>query len=1316
MGSRHAPTTSDGLVFRRSSEGPRVSGAIEPDRAYRERADETTVSLGKSRLARSAANSIAGGRFILDDRVGVGGMGSVYRAFDTKKSTYVAVKSLGRIDAETVRSFKAEFRGFQHLSHPNLVALDELFSEGDDWYFTMELIAGEEILSHVRHMAGGVERLVGGVTANTIVREVVTRTVGKEASGALPATPTSGESSAEAGPRAVRYPGVFDEARFRPALQQLTAGLHHLHKAGKVHCDVKSYNILVCPDGRTVLLDFGIAVDARANTTLRAATPLYMAPELLLEPATPAADWYAVGVLIYTALTGMDPFEGDFAALIESKRALPPHPRTLVPDAALDLGDLALGLMRPDPHQRLGRRAILEYLESATASPGVVRSVEPPPDEDDLFIGRRDELRFLRAAYDDLATSDGPVVVYVQGESGIGKSALVKELADGLELLRRGRITILRARVFEDEVVPYKSVDGIVDALVEWFRSLPDGELDALLPEAFGAVADTFPVLRSLARVARLPRSTTPDPLERRAQMFGALKECFRRVAERGPLVVTVDDFQWSDDDSLLLWNDLLRSPGAPRFLLIATMRGERMDSRKPSHLSFGSWNPRMAERAPSLPIPTETLWMRPLSEQESRAYVEARLLSMGSLRLDMQNAEDVIAEANGHPLFLDELLRYKGNLGTGKLDLDRVLCERIIGLDGDMRRYLELVCIAAKPLPRTLVGTAAGLSHGDGLRALKALRAQRLVKTTRTPGIDGEDWVDPFHFRIRDACLASLDPVGHSERHRSIADAMEAEGKLDAEQLAVHFRCAGDVKKAAHYAEIAGHVAFEATGFRKAAEFFADSIELSGTDVRRVRRLRERLAISFRNAGMGKAAADELLALADDEDSKSFERRCEAAELLLRSGHVDEGYRVVERVLVDAGETVPTNDRRAWLALIYRSIRLRMRGTSWRPRAEGALSPRVLRSIDALWCFSVGLGPIDQMRAYACAAEHSLRALDAGEPVRVAKAFAMETLTAAAQGNGPLAEQHAEEARRILATVGDAASSLAIVPASNALSLMMAGKWPEALAASVSAQAWIRAKTAGAWGELAFAEEAELWSLAYTGDFVGLVERQQSVVQRAHEQQDLYAGFAARSGLSNLAYLAADAPARALSETRNALALWSTRGVHLQHIFDTFARAQAHLYAGDLEEAADALTKMEAQRQGRRILVPEPLTSLLADLEGRIGLARSFSKNASVAHVRVAARNLERCKNPWIRGVRLLLDAGVAHASRDLPTAADLASSAGLHLRRHGMTYLAQLAAIYTRQLEGNGQHASGLPVGRHRVRNPVAFARTFVPGLFAR
>lgn len=1272
-------------------------------------------------MARIVSPSLANGRFLLEEQIGVGGTGSVYRAFDTKKNAHVAVKSLGRIDAETVRSFKAEFRDFQHLAHVNLVALDEFFSDGDDWYFTMELVDGEEILAHVRRpgLAVGasdphVTQPAGeGHKSERIFGGVYSRGDGPMGSGG-PSARGSLATAPRGVLRKVQYPGRFDEERFRPALRQLTAALHHLHKAGKVHCDVKSYNVLVCPNGRTVLLDFGISVNVRDAKRLRAATPLYMAPELRHAPATPTADWYSVGVLLYIALTGVAPWEGKFQALMAAKAFPPPHPHEFAPEVPLALADLAMGLVAARPEERFGHREVVEYLDSAPEGYKPSRSFAPPSDPDELFIGRERELAALEASYDELSSATGPVVVYVRGESGIGKSALVHELVRKLSRSGHGDPVVLAGRVFEEEVVPYKSVDGIVDALAEYLRSVSLDEVDRILPEAFGVVADAFPVLRNVAPVSHLPRVAVPDPIQRRSQMFAALKECLRRLGERQPLVLTVDDFQWSDDDSLLLWNELLRGPGAPRLLLIATLRAERTESRRPSRMAKSGVATRPIDALPERPVPTHEVWMRPLSEDESRAYVEARVLG-GEVGFDMPNADDVVTEANGHPLFLDELLRYKGkNLGSGELNLDTVLRDRIVALGAEPRRYLELVCLAAKPMPRSLLGRAAGLSHGDGLRALKMLRAARLVKTARTQGIEGDDWVDPFHYRIRDACLASLSDDTHAVHHRAIAEALENEGKLDAEQLSVHWRYAEDRPKAAFYAERAGYQAFEALGFRKAAEFFQDALDFVEQPADKALALREILARALRNSGRSKAAADVLLELAAAEPTKAFERRCEAAELLLRSGHVDEGTKVAEQVMNDAGESYPVNESRAWLALIFRSVRFRLRGTKWKERPASSLPAAELRSLDALRCFSVGLGPIDQLRAYACAAEYSHRALDAGEPIHVAKAIATEALTAAAQGNAALAAKHSAEARRILASAGERASALAFVPAADALSLMMSGKWRSAADAGRRAQEWIRTTTTGAWGELAFAEEAELWGLAMTGDFVSLVERQASMSHRALEQHDLYAGFAARSGVPNLAWLVRDMPERAIAETESALSVWASRGFHLQHVFDTYARSQAWLYSGSPSRAEECLAQNERRRESRRILVPEPLPALLTDLTLRVVLSRSLAKGEiPPADTKALRKKLERAPAPWVRGLLSLVDAGLAHARRDFVEATRSAERASVELGDHSMSYLAQLSVLYARHLRDGSVPDGELPSGPHRAAQPRAMARLFVPGL---
>src|SRR5262245_44709275 len=88
-------------------------------------------------------------RFQIVRRLGAGGMGVVFEALDRLRGTRVAVKVLRRISPESLIRFKAEFRALQDLQHPNLVRLDELISDGQQWFFTMELIEGVDFLAHV---------------------------------------------------------------------------------------------------------------------------------------------------------------------------------------------------------------------------------------------------------------------------------------------------------------------------------------------------------------------------------------------------------------------------------------------------------------------------------------------------------------------------------------------------------------------------------------------------------------------------------------------------------------------------------------------------------------------------------------------------------------------------------------------------------------------------------------------------------------------------------------------------------------------------------------------------------------------------------------------------------------------------------------------------------------------------------------------------------------------------------------------------------------------------------------------------------------
>jgi predicted Ser/Thr protein kinase len=202
-------------------------------------------------------------RFEVLRRIGAGGMGVVYDVRDHVRQENVALKTLVRTSAADVYRLKREFRSLADVAHPNLACLYELFVEDAHCFFTMELVAGVTFVDYVRGAAGD----------------------------------------------------GFSPARLLHVLPQLVEGVSALHRKGKLHRDLKPSNILVTPEGRVVILDFGLIAELRPHGGdvhyVRGGTPAYMSPEESagLRPSE-ASDWYGVGITLYEALTGVVPFAG----------------------------------------------------------------------------------------------------------------------------------------------------------------------------------------------------------------------------------------------------------------------------------------------------------------------------------------------------------------------------------------------------------------------------------------------------------------------------------------------------------------------------------------------------------------------------------------------------------------------------------------------------------------------------------------------------------------------------------------------------------------------------------------------------------------------------------------------------------------------------------------------------------------------------------------------------------------------------------------------------------------------------------------------
>jgi serine/threonine-protein kinase len=305
-------------VAARDSAAARLSAMDAADAAMDETIDATgeipAHSSGIQALSSHPGpdiGNIIANRYRITQYLGRGGMGSVYRAMDTKLSTEVALKMLHpelMQDTMRLRGLRREVKLTRLVSHPNIAQIFDIADWKGTEFICMECIDGQSLEDRIEE--GGALSL-------------------KEGQGIL---------------------------------RQVCAGLGAIHAAGIVHRDLKPSNIMLAQDGRAVILDLGIArlrdpgQSGTADTMSgMMGTPFYMAPEQF-EGAEidPRADIYSLGIVTFEMFTGLKPFAANSAIAIAYLHVNkePPHPLDLRPDLPPRLAQVILKCLEKKPDDR----------------------------------------------------------------------------------------------------------------------------------------------------------------------------------------------------------------------------------------------------------------------------------------------------------------------------------------------------------------------------------------------------------------------------------------------------------------------------------------------------------------------------------------------------------------------------------------------------------------------------------------------------------------------------------------------------------------------------------------------------------------------------------------------------------------------------------------------------------------------------------------------------------------------------------------------------------------------------------------------------
>lgn len=1271
-------------------------------------------------------------RFALVRQLGIGGMGVVYSAYDRERNEHVAIKTLRNAQPSDLYRLKKEFRSLIDLLHPNLVKLYELFSEGDVWFFTMELIEGVDFLSYVRNgpfSASDSSSVAFATHTETITRvRLVTDPRPfdnpSQMTQSFQTTPNACHDD-QANPRLNYSQSALTPVqlmRLRSALGQLAEGIIAVHDVGKLHRDIKPSNVIVTRDGRVVLLDFGLAHEIHVPAYEQSAedgivgTVEYMAPEQAAgRDTTPASDWYSVGVMLFESLTGRRPFVGSkLQVLMDKQQCEPPPPSEIVEGTPQDLDLLAGQLLRRDPSGRPSGREVLRRLGRECGSGGESARSRSSSIAGTTLVGRDEELQMIQDALNEIRQGR-PCVINVSGESGLGKSAILDEFKRQLQ--RDEDVVLLSGRCYERESVPFKAMDSLVDALSRYMSRLNSAEVEAILPRETHALSRLFPVLRRVSAVAatRYRQATLPHQQEQRTRAFAALRELLSRLGDRKVLVLVIDDMQWGDLDSVALLNDLLRPPDAPVALLVTVFRSED-ESTSPILAAL-----RESQESIRSACSIQDLKIKPLTEASARELAVA-LLDSDFPQIDPLSAR-IARESGGHPYFIDALVRHyqlHDSRAEASADLDDVLWEQVVQLSDAPRKLLETVSVAGHPLSQNDAVRAAELNENPR-HVLDLLRIARLVRTT---GKELHDHVEVFHDRIRETVTARLSKNELVQCHERLAVCLESTGRTEPAVLAAHFLEAENQLKASEYYAIAADQSSNALAFDRSAHLYGLAIQHGPGDQSYRRSLVVKLADSLANAGRGGEAAQRYVEAAQGATAaEALEFRRRAATQSLISGHIDEGIKALTEVLASVGLRLPNSPLRSLVAMLIQRGMLRLRGLRFQRRDPSQLSAEALAQIDIFWSVSTGLSIVDTIRAAGFQSRGLRLALHAGEPYRIARSLSLEAAHVAVIGHR-VAKRVETLLKRCEQLAQESGSNHAIGLAAlmSGLSAFLQGRWKDAIELCDQSEAIFRDECTGVAWELTTAQGFGLWSLFYAGEVAELSLRVPKLMREANERGNIYALNNFGSFAGPLVHMAADDPETGQRELLSVTAQWSQDGFHVQHLTSAFGRAMLDIY---MENGPLALEHLDGDFPALRrsmLLRIQQIRVVWNHVYGRAALlaaAQSPEPRSFLDKARRMSRTLEREAGAWPAALAELLRAGIASFANQKSVAIDLLESATSKLNKVDMSLFAASGKRRLGQLTGGEAGASLIRgadawMANQKIKNPARMAAAHVPGNF--
>ena len=748
-------------------------------------------------------------------KIGQGGMGRVYAAEDTRLGRPVAIKLLpdDAAQSETARQrLLLEARSASILNHPNIVTIYSIEEQDGVDFIVMEYVEGETL-------------------------------------------------------RAVFQRGPLPLPRVLELGAQLADALAAAHDAGIIHRDVKPDNVLLGARGQIKVLDFGLAktsetalstvgMEAETRLILTGAgtvlgTPYYMSPEQTrAETLDARSDIFSLGSLLYEAATGRLAFGG--ASILAVMHAIassePPAPSSLRPELPVEFDLIVERALAKDRERRYASAAelteALRVLGGVSGMLGHTSAELPamPAVEAGRVapVGRATELEKLSVVLRRTVEGAGRVV-FVTGEPGIGKSALVGEF------LRRARrehpdLVISRGRCIEqygtgEAYLPF------LEAIGALLTGAQRERIVALLRTYAPTWCLQFPAaFVSNVALEKVQQETAGATKERMLREMGDL---LAALSAHSPVAFVLEDLHWADPSSVDLLRHLSHRATDQRLLIIGTHRPGDVEVSEHPLRSY-----KLEMEANSL---CDEIALESLAPPAVARYLETHFVPND---FPAELATLIHAKTEGHPLFVTSLSQFLvecGDIteGGGGWTLARPLAEmsleapenvrsmirkKLETLGEEDRRALQYASVEGEEFLSTVL---AALLGSDDLeleeRLAQVERAYRLIETVGEEELP--DGSLATRYRFAHALYQNVlygDLVGKRRRllHRQAGERLERHygkqaGRIAA-QLALHFERGHDFPRAVEYLSRAGDNAAALYAGFEAADNYGRAVELA--------------------------------------------------------------------------------------------------------------------------------------------------------------------------------------------------------------------------------------------------------------------------------------------------------------------------------------------------------------------------------------------------------------------------------------------------------------------------------------------------------